>query len=562
MNNNFEYITNLQYKVKSLTAQVEAFESGEKYLVMYSEFKTKLSAKDQEITKLKQELADAHIQTITVRKNWMQVFEDMENEHKKELQKKDSKIKKLEKRALNAEIMLDSAKDNLKEKNIELYRVMTELEEEKGKNQKLKAQINRDYENSSISSSLKPNHKKIPNNREKTDKKPGGQPGHKGHSRKKHLPTNQIHIPASEKYTNNSNFKPTGKTIVKQMVNLKISVTVDEYDTPEFRNVHTGQRVHADFPLGVINDVNYGGSIKAFAFLLNNRCCVAIDKVREFLSELTNGKLQISKGMINGLCKEFSKKTEAEQKEVFSDLLLSPVLNTDFTSSRLSGKNVQVAVCATPKTTMYFARKQKGHKGVEGTPVESYQGILVHDHDKTFYNYGSDHQECLAHVLRYLKDSIENERNLKWNKQMRELIQEMIHYRNSLNPDADPEPYKVTWYETKYQDILGIAKGEYEYEPPSKYYLKGYNLYMKLHNYKKSHLLFLHNKSVPANNNLSERLLRVFKRKQKQVMAFRSFDSLHYLCNSMGIINLLRLQEKNLYTNITSIFEQENPNIL
>ena len=24
------------------------------------------------------------------------------------------------------------------------------------------------------------------------------------------------------------------------------------------------------------------------------------------------------------------------------------------------------------------------------------QGILLHDHDRTFYNYGTDHQECLA----------------------------------------------------------------------------------------------------------------------------------------------------------------------
>lgn len=555
MNNNFEYITNLQYKVKSLTAQVKAFESGEKYAKMYSEFKTLLSQRDKDIIKLKHELADAHCQIVTARKNWMQVMEDIEIEHEREMKEKDRRIKKLEERAFKAEGMLDSAKDKLKEKNIELYKVMTELEEEKGKNQELRAQINRDYENSSISSSMKPNHKKISNNREKTDRKPGGQPGHKGHNRKKHLPTNQIHIPAPEKYANNIDYKLTGKIITKQVVNLNISVTVDEYDTPEFRNTRTGQRVHADFPLGVVNEVNYGGSVKAFAFLLNSRCCVSIDKVREFLSELTQGKLQISKGMINGLCKEFSKKTQTEQKEAFSSLLLSPVLNTDFTGGRLNGKTIQVAVCATPDTTMYFAREQKGHKGVKGTPVEDYQGILVHDHDKTFYNYGSEHQECLIHVLRYLKDSMDNEPNLEWNKQMRELMQEMIHYRNNLEHGTAPDSSKVAEYEIKYQSILNDAKEEYEYEPPSNYYKDGYNLYQRLHKYKENHLLFLHNMMVPTNNNLSERLLRVFKRKQKQVMTFRSFDSIHYLCSSMGMINLLRAKNKNLYSSIASIFD-------
>ena len=37
-----------------------------------------------------------------------------------------------------------------------------------------------------------------------------------------------------------------------------------------------------------------------------------------------------------------------------------------------------------------------------------YQGILVHDYDVTFYSYDVDYQECFAHVLHYLKDSIDN----------------------------------------------------------------------------------------------------------------------------------------------------------
>lgn len=46
---------------------------------------------------------------------------------------------------------------------------------------------------------------------------------------------------------------------------------------------------------------------------------------------------------------------------------------------------------------MYFSRPKKGHEGIKGTVTEEYQGILVHDHESTFYKYGSNHQECLAH---------------------------------------------------------------------------------------------------------------------------------------------------------------------
>lgn len=85
--------------------------------------------------------------------------------------------------------------------------------------------------------------------------------------------------------------------------------------------------------LWVDNDVNYDSSIKAFAFLLNNHCNVSIDKVRQFLSDLTGGALKISKGMINGLSREFAEKSVAEQKKVFSDLVGAPVLNEDFTTA-------------------------------------------------------------------------------------------------------------------------------------------------------------------------------------------------------------------------------------
>lgn len=231
-------------------------------------------------------------------------------------------------------------------------------------------------------------------------------------------------------------------------------------------------------------------------------------------------------------------------------------MHTDFTTARVDGKSVQVAVCATPLIVLYYAREHKGHQGIKGTPVEEYQGILVHDHDLTFYNYGCAHQECLDHVLRYLKDSMENEPGLTWNRLMQDLIQEMIHYRNELGDKMMPDPEKVEEFEARYRGVLETAWREYEYEPSSDYYKDGYNLYRRLDNFTENYLLFLHDMNAPTNNNLSERLLRVFKRKQKQAMAFRSFNSLTYICTSLSMIASLRAEGKNLYKSITKIFSK------
>lgn len=53
---------------------------------------------------------------------------------------------------------------------------------------------------------------------------------------------------------------------------------------------------------------------------------------------------------------------------------------------------------------------------------------------------------------------------------MRPLLQEIIHYRNGLDAEADCDAAKVEEYETRYGKILQIAKEEYEYIPCSDYY--------------------------------------------------------------------------------------------
>jgi hypothetical protein len=557
---NFEFISRLQYQVKSLGARVRAFESGEKFVAMRSEFDARLSAKDREVRRLKKELADAHAQIVTVRKGWSEVFDDLEKEHAKTLAEKGREISEWKERAFRAEGQCDKLRDDLREKTQELYGAKTALEDEHGKNAMLRAQINRDHENSSKPSSANPNRKKITNNRESTGRKPGGQPGHEGHGRQWREPTRQIFIAAPAEYVDSPAYRPTGGMIRKQTVGLRVEVDVVEYITPEFVHVPTGQRAHASFPEGMANEVNYGGSVKALAFMLNNYYNVPVDKTSDLIAELTHGGLRLSHGMISGLSREFSQKTEAEQKKAFSDILFSPVINVDFTSARVNGKKMNVLVCSDGKIVLYFARENKGFKGIAGSPIEIYQFILVHDHDLAFYSYGGNHQECLDHVLRYLKDSMQNEPHLKWSALMRELIREMIHFRKHLDPDDGRNPNeiapgKVAELEGRYDGILRMAKAEYEYEPPNAYYRNGFNLYQRLEKYKDNHLLFMYDRRVPHSNSLAERLLRIYKRKEHQAMTFRSFGSLENLCHALGAIASLREQGKNLYASVSTIFD-------
>ncbi len=473
--------------------------------------------------------------------------------------KKMVSIRALKKKNLEMARQRDAALDKCKAKNSELYEVKAENEELKEQIRKLKAQLNKDFENSSLPSSLQgPKRKKIPNSRENTGRKPGGQAGHTGHVRKKHVPNETVELPAPKEYEGNPDFYATGKVICKQKVFLEIMLRTVEYRAQEYRNRKTGVRVHAPFPEGYVNEVNYDSSIKALAYLLRNEGNVSIDKVRRMLCDLTDGELDLSEGFVNNLCEEFSRKTEAEKAEIVSRIMSSPVMNADFTSANVNGKSAQVLVLASAadQTALYIAREHKGHAGVKDTPLESFGGTVVHDHDTTFYSYGTGHQECIQHDIRYLKGSIENEKDLTWNSQMLELVREMLHYRNNLG-DGELDAEKVDAFERRYDEILEKAREEYENEPPSDYYREGYNLYRRLVKYKENELLFLHDKNVPSNNSLCERLARQYKRKQRQAIVIRSQDYLEYICNGLSVIHFLRQSDKNVYQEMINIFNRQ-----
>lgn len=416
----------------------------------------------------------------------------------------------------------------------------------------LKIQMNRDYENSSIPSSQKPFHKKIKNSREKTDRKPGAQAGHPGYRRPHMEPTQPVvFLEATPEMQADPDLYPTSEFIIKQKVDIHVTVSVTEYRAQVYRSRSTGRRSHAPFPEGVVNEFNYGENAKALAFLLNNYCNVSIDKTSELISGLTSGEIHLSKGMINNLPAQFSASTEEDRQRIYHRLLLAPSMNIDFTPGRVNGTGIQVVFCGNGEESLYLYRDSKGHKGVAGTPAEEYQHILIHDHDSTFYSYGADHQECLAHILRYLQNAIENEPDLTYHRSMQDLLKQVIHEAKQERHFTES---RIREIEAAYDEIVKTGEKEYEEHPPSKYYPDGYNLFERLQKYKHNHLLFLRHPEIEYTNNLAERSLRLYKRKQRQAVTFRSKKAVMQLCDCLSILETHRHRGSDIFHTAKEVF--------
>ena len=84
--------------------------------------------------------------------------------------------------------------------------------------------------------------------------------------------------------------------------------------------------------------------------------------------------------------------------------------------------------------------------------------------------------------------------------------------------------------------------------------MDGFNLFKRLRSYQESHLYFLNHPEVDPTNNISERGLRKFKRKQKQAVVLRSNNGGQHICDALTIIETARLQNKNIYDTVENVF--------
>ena len=170
MPDTYDHIT-LMCRLKAAQRRNKELESGERYIQLEELYQKEYNVYEHKIEKLKKELADAHKETIRVRNYWFQILEDMLREFEKAQKRSAQELRKMEIRALNAEKQRDDALDKAAVFRHQFYEAASRLEEEQGKNLKLRAQINRDYENSYSffkSSTTQKDHKQLGKNRQKT----------------------------------------------------------------------------------------------------------------------------------------------------------------------------------------------------------------------------------------------------------------------------------------------------------------------------------------------------------------------------------------------------------
>lgn len=418
--------------------------------------------------------------------------------------------------------------------------------------ERLKNNNNKDSSNSSKPSSTNGFKKVITNNREKTNRKRGGQKNHKGTT----LTSDEIEemikdgkidevITVEENKTEfNKNLKP----IIMYEFDLKITKIV------------TKHIIYPDANTKLISSpVYYGNNIKIINNLLGMKN-MSMDGIQSFISDVTNGIMNISKGTLYSWNKSISdcfSKTEYEY--IKEQLLNSLVVHVDESPIKINGEQYYIHNISNGTHTLQYVSKTRGKKAVEEFAfLTEFKGILIHDHYSMYYSYGTDHAECNVHVLRYL-NGVDKFTNHEWANELKELFIEMKNRKEELlvqeiNKLEDDE-YRS--FESRYLNIL--AKGKKESLKDLKtnaYSEEERNLLNRLKRYVQNHLLFIKKFFVPFSNNRAEVDLRPIKIKQK-IGKFRSIEGANIYTITKSCLSTYSKNGISLYSSLEALLNNK-----
>lgn len=111
---------------------------------------------------------------------------------------------------------------------------------------------------------------------------------------------------------------------------------------------------------------------------------------------------------------------------VAARLQAAPVVHADETSVRSGRKALWFHVCCTQMfTLLHVGRRDKAT--IETGPLGAYTGTIAHDRLPHYFNYGTGHVLCNAHILRSLNELPGNHHQQRWAQAFIELIVETKH---------------------------------------------------------------------------------------------------------------------------------------
>jgi transposase len=396
----------------------------------------------------------------------------------------------------------------------------------------------------------------------KSGKKPGGQPGHRGHHlRPVETPDEVLIHPVTccEQCQQDLRNQPARLAERRQIIDLPTKrLWVREHRVEEKQCPSCFHLTRANFPASVKAPAQYGTGIQALAVALVEGQVVPYARASQLLQDLLG--IQLSAGSIASFVKTCHQHLGEVEHHLKAALVKAPVIHQDETGMRMNKQGWWVHVCSTDQLTHYAAHTSRGRTALDAIGIAAaFHGTSVHDGLKSYQGYTFRSALCNVHHLRELT-FLEEELKQSWAKKMKDLLLEMktkVEQAKTQN-QHELDLLMLADLLRRYDEILieGYRANPPPPAPKKTEHMKrkpgrakqhpARNLLDRFSQRKPDVLRFLYDFAVPFDNNQAERDLRMIKVQQKVSGCLRTEEGIMMFCRIRSYLSTLRKQEMEL----------------
>jgi len=389
-------------------------------------------------------------------------------------------------------------------------------------------------------------------------RKPGGQPGHDGHT------LALVDTPDAVQVHAPSHCQGCGQSLDdvaalrrerRQVVDIPpVRARVIAHQAVTRCCPRCGAETSGAFPPDVAAPVQYGPGVATLAVYLTQEQLLPLARTSAVRAEVCG--CPVSERTVERAVADCHERLAAVEAAIKQGVTDAAVAHFDETGVNIGGQTAWLHGASTAHLTFYAVHQKRGRAAMDAIGVmPQFRGRAVHDGLTSYGHYSEcTHALCNAHHLRELT-FVEEHLGQSWAKDLKGLLREIKQTVDDARGQGRAAlPMEARQAFARRYDVI-LEEGMRANPPPPPTGKRGRpkrgnagSLVDRLREHKAETLAFMEDLTVPFDNNQAERDIRMTKVREKISGCFRTPMGAARFCRIRGYISTLRKQGMPIFS--------------